>query len=137
MRKNLAVFPFVLFLISACSLPNIFQTVEEKGGDLADQAYALIATFDVIDEAALQLAESPDTPAEVVSTLKKLRAPAAAAMPLIAEAAKSYRTVSNRLAVLDNASTLDELTTVAATLAGRMDSYAPVVRNFISYVDSL
>jgi hypothetical protein len=135
--KRLIVFPFVLLLVSACSLPNIFQTVEERGGDLADQAYALVAVFDVIDEAALQLAEKPDTPAQVVSTLKRLRAPARAAMPLIAEAAKSFRAVRNRLDDLENPSTVEELTAVVTTLGGRMDTYAPVVRNFISYVDSL
>ncbi len=134
--RQILIAPMFLLLVG-CTLPNIFQTVEEKGGDAADQAYALVAVFDVIDEAALQLAEKPDTPAQVVSMLKRLRAPARAAIPLIAEAAKSFREVRNRLDDLENPSTVDELTTVVITLTERIDTYAPVIKNFISYVDSL
>ncbi len=137
MRKALRVFPFVLFLVVGCTLPDIFRTVEERGGDLADQAYALVASFDVIDEAALELAERPDTPPGVVATLKSIREPARRVIPLIVQAALSWRDARNRLDDQDNPSTIAELTVVVEVLSARINSYAPAVNRFIDYVNSL
>ncbi len=136
MRKLILV-PVLFLFLSACSLPNIFLSVEEHGGDLSDQAYALIATFDVVDAAALEFASEPTTPVEVVALLKRLRAPARVSVPLIAEAAKNFRAVRNKLESLEDPSTVEELTAVVSVLSETMESYSPVIQNFIDYFDSL
>lgn len=140
MRRSFITIPVFILLavvVTSCATVDIFKTVQEKGGDLADQAYALVAEFDVVDAAALEFAESADTPAEVVSILKKFRHPARAAVPLLSEAAKGFRRVRNRLDDLENPSTLDELAATVSVLNENMEVFAPVVRNFIQYVDSL
>lgn len=123
--------------LSACALPNIFQSVADNGGDAVDQAYALMAEFNEIDAAALEFAQKPDTPPEAVSLLKKLRGPAAAAVPVIAEAAKTARQALNELAKEDNPDTVAQATTAVNVLNDRFDTYSPVVKRFIEYVNSL
>lgn len=135
--------PFILVLAvfaSACSLPNVFKTVEESGGDAVDQAYALVAVFNEVDASALALAEKSETPQEVKDTLKKLRGPAAASVPLIAEAAVTAREALNNVAKAEAAGeTTDTATAVAAVqaLQSRYDRYAPAIQSFIDYVNTL
>ena len=132
--------PIVLALalaLSACALPDVFKTVEEKGGDAVDQAYALVAVFNEVDAAALAFAENPDTPAEAKAILKKLRGPAAAAVPLIVEAAKTARLALDSIANLQTAGgevqPTDTEKAVAAlrVLNHRFEAYAPAIQTFI------
>jgi len=123
--------------LSACALPNVFKTVSEQGGDAVDQAYALVAVFDEVDAAALEFAQKSDTPQNVKDTLKKLRGPAAAAIPVIAEAAKTARDVLDRLNALENPSTADEAVAVIGVLNERFETYSPAVKQFLAYVNTL
>ena len=105
---------------------SIFQTVQDKGGDLADQAYALAATFNVIDEAALEFVQKTDTPDEVVRRLKQFREPARAAIPLIAEAAKNFRAVHNN----------SEITKVRTYMADHRNSISHRSASVTQHVES-
>ena len=133
MRKKLAVFPFVLLLISACALPDIFQTVEEKGGDVADKAFALVAIFNEVDAAALTFAQKLDTPQKVRDVLKKLREPARLAIPLISEAAKAYRVANNQLSAMAEPSTTEQVAAALTVLNNRFTIYAPTIQAFVDY----
>ncbi len=133
----------LMMALSACALPDVFRTVEDKGGDAVDQAYALVAVFNAVDEAALAFAENPDTPAEVKAVIKKLRAPAAAAVPLIAEAAKTARAALDSIANLQMAggevqpTDAEEAVAALQVLNDRFEAYAPAIQTFIAHVKQL
>ncbi len=139
MKKTLrmALVGPLFFLLVGCTLPNIFKTVEEKGGDAADQAYALIAVFNEVDAAALTFAQKPDTPQKVRDLLKKLREPARLAVPLIAEAAKVYRITKNQLSTMVSPTTTDEVAAALTVLNNRFEIYSPTITAFTNYFHSV
>ncbi len=128
--------PLFLLMIG-CTLPDIFKTVEEKGGDIADQAYALVATFNEVDAAALAFAQKPTTPQEVRDLLKRLREPARLAIPLIAEAAKTYRVAQKQLTTKAAPSTIEKVSAALAVLINRFEIYSPPVMAFVNYFRSV
>lgn len=127
----------LLLLLIGCTLPDIFKTVEEKGGDAADQAFALVATFNEIDAAALAFGQKSDTPREVKDLLKKLREPARLAIPLIAEAATTYRITKNQLSTMASPSTMEEVSAALTVLLNRLEIYKPSIQAFINYFRSV
>ncbi len=135
--RQVLIGPLLFLLLVGCTLPNIFKTVEEKGGDAADQAYALVASFNEIDEVALTFAQKPDTPQEVRDLLKKLREPARLAIPLITEAAKIYRVTKNQLSTMATPSTTDEVAAALTVLNNRFEIYSPSIQAFIDYFRSV
>ncbi len=129
---------FVLLLsVGGCSLPDIFRTVGDHGGDAADQAYALIAVFNEVDAVALTFAQKPDTPLNVKTLLKKLREPARLAVPLIAESAKTYRIAQRQLSTMVAPSTTDEVAIALTTLNNRLEIYSPSITAFTDYFRSV
>ena len=129
---------FVLLLsVSGCSLPDIFRTVGDHGGDSADQAYALIAVFNEVDAVALTFAQKPTTPLEVKILLKKLREPARLSIPLIAEAAKTYRVTKNQLSTMAAPTTTDEVAVALTVLNNRLKIYSPPIQAFVDYFRSV
>ena len=143
MRLHKPIVLALVLAVSACALPDVFRTVTDKGGDAVDQAYALVAVFNEVDEAALVFAENPDTPVEVKAVLKKLRGPAAAVVPLIAEAAKTARMALNSIANLQAAggevqpSDTEKAVAALQILNDRFEVYAPVIHVFITRVKQL
>ena len=127
----------VFFLLVGCSVPDIFRTVGDHGGDAADQAYALIAVFNEVDEVALVFAQKSSTPLEVKILLKKLREPARLSIPLIAEAAKIYRITKNQLSTMAAPTTTDEVAAALTVLNNRLDIYSPPIKAFTNYFNSL
>ncbi len=134
--RQVLIGPLFLLLVG-CTLPNIFKTVEEKGGDAADQAYALVAVFNEVDAVALTFAQKPDTPQEVKDLLKRLREPARLAIPLIAEAAKVYRIAQRQLSTMAAPSTTDEVAAALTVLNNRFEIYSPPIQAFIDYFHSV
>ena len=129
---------FVLLLsVGGCSLPDIFKTVGDRGGDAADQAYALISVFNEVDAVALTFAQKPSTPLNIKILLKKLREPARLSVPLIAESAKAYRIAKNQLSTLAAPSTTDEVAAALIVLNNRLEIYSPPIEAFTDYFRSV
>ena len=128
--------PLFLLLVG-CTIPDIFKTVEEKGGDAADQAFALVSVFNEVDAVALTFAQKSDTPQKVRDLLKKLREPARLAVPLIVEAAKVYRIAKNQLTTMAVPSTTDEVAVALTVLNNRFEIYAPPIQAFVDYFHSV
>ena len=128
--------PFLLILVvSACTAAKIPESVREAGGDRVDQVYALLAIFNEVDDAALQFAQKPDTPQEVKNAIVRGRNAARSAIPILAEAAKTYRAAENQLS--DDPDSIEKATVALQTLNDRFNAYAPAVQSFIDYIDSL
>ncbi len=127
----------VFFLLVGCNLPDIFRTVGDHGGDAADQAYALISVFNEVDAVALTFAQKPSTPQNVRVLLKKLREPARLSIPLIAEAAKTYRVTKNQLNTMATPSTTDEVAVALTVLNNRLEIYSPPIEAFTDYFRSV
>ena len=134
--KTVLIVPLFLLLVG-CALPDVFRTVKEKGGDAADQAYALVAVFNEVDATALNFAQKPSTPLDVKILLKKLREPARLAVPLIAESAKAYRIGQKQLSTAAAPTTEAQVAAMLVVLNNRLAIYSPPIQAFIDYFRSV
>ena len=124
--------------LSACAVFDIHKTVAESGGDIGDQAYALLAEYNEADAEALELLSKPGVPRAVIEPMKKARTIARPLVDLIRDAASAYRDAQKRLEASPGDKGLaDKLVAAFQTLTARMSSFRPKVDAFIEAVDNI
>lgn len=137
MTRSIFAPVLLVLLLAGCAIADTFKIVDEAGGDIADQAYALLGAYNLADDEALIFAQRPDTPRHVRDSLKRSRSVARPLAGLLAEAAKAYRAAEDRLEDVRDQAALDELAAVLAVLNERYADYRPKLQAFIDRVNAL
>jgi hypothetical protein len=104
MRKLLTPF-FVVFLMAGCASGELLKEAETP-----EQKYwAALNIFDAYDEAALTIAQDPNTPVTIKQTLKRARSVAKEALELANISYDILQDARIDLANIPNESNLDKL----------------------------
>lgn len=112
MRKLLAPFALVLaFITAGCAGTDLIAEAETT----EQRYFAVLSVFDEYDQAALNIAQDPDTPESVVKALKRTRGVAKAALDLASTAFETYIAADAALEANPDPDALDK--TLAASQA--------------------
>lgn len=125
MKQTLATLVLCIAMVGCAATDLIGQA------ETPDQRYyAALIVFDEYDQAALDIAQSPDTPESVREGLKSARAVARAALDVADEAYAVYAAARAQLEATPDQTALDELTAALGALNARLDTAVSAVRAF-------